>query len=89
MFHDDLIREEWQQGRLLQTQQVKSWERHGQTVEIKQHQEMEARMIFARFSVLDQGQSRIHIATCDTAEEAKAIVDAHNKLLELYTDLCG
>lgn len=82
MYDDALMDERWQQGRLLQTQQVKSWERHGQTVEINQAKESEARQIFARFTAEDEGRSRIHIATCQTAGEAEFIVKAHNDILD-------
>lgn len=88
MYDDALMREPWQQGRLLRTQQVKRWERNGQTIEIKQAQQKEARTIFARFSAEDEGRSRIHIATCETAGEAEFIVKAHNYLLDLYKEAC-
>lgn len=85
MYDDALMREPWQQGITIITQDTKRWNKERRRF----NDELEARMIFARFTAEDQGRSRIHIATCETAGEAEAIVRAHNKILELYTDLCG
>lgn len=66
----------WQQGMLLPTPPVM---RRSPEWRAEAHA-LEQLMIFARFSDLDDGCSRIFLFACDTAEAAQEMVSTHNRL---------
>ncbi len=71
----------WQQGCLLMTRDVKrqspEWQAEAAAAE--------KRMVFAHFSTMDDGRSRVLLFACATPEEAAEMVRTHNA--EVYERL--
>lgn len=67
----------WQQGVLLQTRTVQRM-----SAEWRQAaSEEEKRGLFAHFSSVDQGRSRVRLWRFETADECATAVEKHNKKL--------
>jgi hypothetical protein len=73
----EFVEVEWQQGRLLYTRGVARWPSQMQA----EAQAQEARGLFAHFSSMDEGRSRVRLFTFDTSEECASEVATHNKWL--------
>lgn len=71
----------WAQGRLLQTRKIAERSEDWQ----KEANERERTMVFANFTAIDEGRSRIFIAKCADANLAAFIVKAAN----CHEDLVG
>lgn len=72
----------WSQGITLETEQTRRWT----SEQIEENDRRERRMVFANFSPLDEGRSRIRIAICEREEDARRIVACVNACEGLTTD---
>ena len=62
----------WSQGITLITANTKKWTNE----QFEKSNEIERKSIFNNFNIEDEGRSRVLIATCENANQAKLIVDA-------------
>ena len=64
----------WRQGMVLSTARTRSMK----PLVYDAARYEESRRIFAHFTAADEGRGRIHVATCERAEDAKLIVQSVN-----------
>ena len=74
---NDLALEWWSVGRVLPTANTQSWS--PETLQIAEGKER--RCVYARFTTMDDGRSRILVAACERPEDAENVVRFHNSLL--------
>ena len=74
----------WTQGRTLLTGQTSQWTEE----QWNQNEAIENRMVFANFSNVDKGISRVRVATCETKYDAMLIAAAPD-LYEALSELMG
>ena len=67
----------WKQGTTLVTAATSHWN----IDQWKENEERENRMVFANFSFMDQGLSRVRIAVCEKSDDA-LLIAAAPELLE-------
>jgi hypothetical protein len=86
MEHNKELFDHWSTGRLLETPTTRKFSEE----EKDRMREAESRRVFSGFRISNDGRSRRYICTCATEEEARKIVDDHNKhsdLLKALQDL--
>lgn len=74
---DEQARAVWRQGTTLLTPITRRWSQY----ERDKNEAIENKIVFANFHDEDEGRSRIHICTCETDEQARRVVESHNKAL--------